>query len=425
LFILPHFGIVFALPIRRRKVIQRKEIFCDNPLVEIWKHLRLLTDISTVSEIIVSEHFQGMCDEVEKNRKNISKQAEQVSFCIRQAEEYFDSSNVVGLATKPLLLYYGATSLATALSLIRKGGEQSLDVRRKTPNANHHGLEIFGDVASLSRRGVAPTEFFKGVGCKVYVRDNVAVGAFPLYYDSLETDVVSIPATTTFTDAPFSRSGVITLPCADKTPLSEISKRSISLLDAMAGLPDLVDDLERLSLPTMLRRCKYTLATRHPMNLETIKESDEVVQETHDLFVYGMSTDDEAFLQTHYAGIKNSQHLSFEKVESGTLRGMMSRTVTKSGILNGIYFPDVVDASSAALYLILKPKEYIPELAAMLMVLYILGMLCRYYPDIWIKMIDRSAIFSETINSVLRTVRRRFPNLILNQVRQVKYVFQK
>jgi hypothetical protein len=104
---------------------------------------------------------------------------------------------------------------------------------------------------------------------------------------------------------------------------------------------------------------------------------------------------------------------------------MMSRTVTKSGILNGIYFPDVVDASSAALYLILKPKEYIPELAAMLMVLYILGMLCRYYPDIWIKMIDRSAIFSETINSVLRTVRRRFPNLILNQVRQVKYVFQK
>ena len=105
-----------------------KEVFCDDPLVEMWKHLRLLEDTSTVSEIMSAEHFQGKSHEVEKNLKNISKQAEQVSFCIRQAEEYFESSNVVSLATKPLLLYYGAASLAMALSLIRKDGEHSLDV---------------------------------------------------------------------------------------------------------------------------------------------------------------------------------------------------------------------------------------------------------------------------------------------------------
>lgn len=240
--------------------------------------------------------------------------------------------------------------------------------------------------------------------------------------------MVSIPTTTWFTHptSMYRTSmllGKVTLPCTHKIPLNEISRRSISLSDAMAGLPDLVDDLERLSLPTILRRCRYQLAFEHPTNLELVKDTDSSIIDSHDLLVYGVSADDEASLQTYYEGIQ-SRHVPFGRVENGTVRALLSHNVTKSDVLK-IYTPDLIDASSAELYFVLKPKEYLPEPAAILMVLYVLGMLCRYYPDVWIKMIDGSVTFSETISSVLRTVRRRFPNLILNQARQEKYVFQK
>lgn len=159
------------------------------------------------------------------------------------------------------------------------------------------------------------------------------------------------------------------------------------------------------------------------MNLELVKDTDKAIIESHDMFVYGISADDERLLQTYYEGIQ-SPHLPFAPAGNGTVRALLGHSVAKGEVLK-IYTPSVIDASSGELYFILKPKEYVPEPAAMLMVLYVLGMLCRYYPDVWIKMIDRSVTFSETISSVLRTVRRRFPNLILNQVRQVKYVFQK
>ncbi|MEW6497623.1 MAG: YaaC family protein [Cyanobacteriota bacterium] len=54
------------------------------------------------------------------------------------------------------------------------------------------------------------------------------------------------------------------------------------------------------------------------------------------------------------------------------------------------YFPDTVEDINGRKFYILKPEEYLPEPASHFIILFCLGMLCRYYPDVWMKVIDIS-----------------------------------
>jgi hypothetical protein len=72
--------------------------------------------------------------------QNIKKQANQIRDCLIQAKEYYDASNVVTLATKPVLMYYCAMSLAIAEILRKNDGNVSLD--RARVEHNHHGLNF-------------------------------------------------------------------------------------------------------------------------------------------------------------------------------------------------------------------------------------------------------------------------------------------
>src|ERR1700722_13654198 len=100
-----------------------REITADNPSAEIWKYLRFFLDATATAELIHQIH--GLPAKTEA--KNIQKQAQQIGFCIRQAEQYFIASTQVGLPTRPVLLYYGAVSLSQALILLKNDGSFSLD----------------------------------------------------------------------------------------------------------------------------------------------------------------------------------------------------------------------------------------------------------------------------------------------------------
>ena len=99
------------------------DIASENPIEQIWKFLRFFLDESSVSNTIRRTHRipDG------KFTSDVKKQARQVGYCIRQAEEYFHASSQVGLPTRPTLLYYGAVSLSQALVLLRQDGTHSLD----------------------------------------------------------------------------------------------------------------------------------------------------------------------------------------------------------------------------------------------------------------------------------------------------------
>jgi YaaC-like protein len=63
-----------------------------------------------------------------EHEANLKKQGKQIGYCLRQGEEYFQASEGVDLATRPLLLYYGCVSL----SQVKKDGTFSLDANRRS-----------------------------------------------------------------------------------------------------------------------------------------------------------------------------------------------------------------------------------------------------------------------------------------------------
>ena len=74
-----------------------------------WRRLRRFHDVSLASARVMSARRLP-----EKQRKNVNKQMEQMSYCLTQAWEFVQSARASGLATKALQAYYAITALANA-----------------------------------------------------------------------------------------------------------------------------------------------------------------------------------------------------------------------------------------------------------------------------------------------------------------------
>jgi hypothetical protein len=128
-------------------ITRATEIISHDPLREVWKYLRLLNVDGTVVKI--SERHNVPKGEHEANLK---KQGSRSAIVLRQGEEYFQASEGVDLATRPLLLYYGCVSLSQALVVVKKDGTFGLDASRRSGRHNHHG-EMSGPHSHLIRTG--------------------------------------------------------------------------------------------------------------------------------------------------------------------------------------------------------------------------------------------------------------------------------
>src|SRR5437667_11322657 len=95
-----------------------RNVTSENPVLEIWKSLRLFLN----SDRTVRELRRIHSIEAGQHETNLKKQATQIGYCIRQAEQYFTAAAQVGLATKPVLLYYGCVGLSQALVLLQRDG---------------------------------------------------------------------------------------------------------------------------------------------------------------------------------------------------------------------------------------------------------------------------------------------------------------
>jgi hypothetical protein len=89
------------------------------------------------------------------------------------------------------------------------------------------------------------------------------------------------------------------------------------------------------------------------------------------------------------------------------------------------YYPDVVEDLYGQKYFILDPDSYLPEPASVLILTYCLGMLSRYFPDVWMTVTDSRVEIAELTNTLLGIVQRKFPNLILDQMTGIKHYIHK
>lgn len=392
------------------------DISSENPIEQIWKLLRFFRDIPSVSDKIRSIHGKTKGE----FEPDIKKQARQIGYCIRQAEEYFHASSQVGLSTRPLLLYYGAVSLSQALVLLRKDGTYSLDARRKTRKHNHHGLNPLKGLIETAHLDAGTENFLSQIQCDCHIENDIPWGQFALFYQSLVPCACGIEIEIHDQGKSAFLQSHATQNCADLLPLASIVSKCFTALDLVKCLPDMYFTLKQLRIePDLCRGSAKASIIRHYKKDEHGNKQLEKTKETSDFFVDGVTTEQKNHLLNFYK--EHNPNITLQDDFGSNIHLQWIREFTASGEERGGYYPDIVDDINGRKFYILKPEVYIPETAAHFVLLYCLGMLARYYPDIWMRAIDENVQIAELTDSLLNIIYRKFPNLILDQMTWVKH----
>ena len=108
-------------------------MWTETPYAALWDHLRILQQPAAMAAILTG-HTGSRKDENAYERELAELKANEISCLLVQADEYFQAADAVGLATRPLPLYYGMLSLAKAVIIAWKKEIRLADLR-------YHGLD--------------------------------------------------------------------------------------------------------------------------------------------------------------------------------------------------------------------------------------------------------------------------------------------
>jgi len=403
-----------------------QNISAENPSAEVWKHLRFFLDSQTTVKRI--RWLRGISGN--EHQKNLDKQARQIAFCIRQAEEYFAASSHVGLATRPVLLYYGAMSLSPALILLKKDGNHSLDARRKGHKHNHHGLDFSRGIAENAARAANAQEFLKFVECSCHLREGQPWGHFPLFVDSLVPTSFAIHCETYVAGKQSFLEHDVPMNSVDPLSASNLVGHTINALELIKALPDLYFSLPQMGITPDLCRGSIKREIRYSGSGQPSPTIDGVapgapppfdrVAYTDRFNIDGVLPEQKTEIIALYKD-KNPRIIVVDDHGANVYLTLRTEGADDQAIFQQFgYYPDVVESIGGKKFYLTKPDRYIPEPAALLVLLFCLSMLSRYYPDIWMRNLDKNVIMAELTNELLNSVFRKFPNLMLDQLTLVK-----
>ena len=127
----------------------------ESPYEDMWNHLRAFAQAHTVKRLLlgqlgynsqVSAHYSYTSETV------ATEKSKQIAMCIRQADEYFRAAESVTIATSPLMLFYGISSLAKALVVAR-----CVDINLK--DINYHGLDTRPKSPEVAKYSESPSSW--------------------------------------------------------------------------------------------------------------------------------------------------------------------------------------------------------------------------------------------------------------------------
>jgi hypothetical protein len=392
-----------------------KEITVENPILTVWRSLRNYLDIDFTSEKIRSIH--GLSDKIE--RKNVQKQATQIGYCIKQAQEYFHASTSVGLPTKPLLLYYGATSLSTALVLLKNDGKYSLDALRTKNEHQHHGLDFQRGLPNRDYLSTGISNFFSSLKCTCHIKNDKPSGLFGLFYQSLVPSCFAIDTEVhDKSKTSYLKSHQLLL-CSDMLDINNIIRKNFGLLELIKYLPDVYSTMCDAGIDTYICKggIKRKITKVYKKDNQGNEQLDDEIVDT-DFFIDGVNEGTKNRLLKFY-GEKNANIKTI--TDYGQNLHLKLTYQSKDDIGAGFYVPDAVENLAGTHFYILNPQDYLHEPVSYFILLYCLGMLARYYPDLWMYVQGKNIRIAEFTDSLLDIIYRKFPNLILDQMTLTKH----
>jgi hypothetical protein len=336
-----------------------RRIQCENSIDRMWS-LFLFFENEPMAKQHLFQSYALIKDEKEANRLAFENTHKFIYF-LKQGTAYFNSAKKSDLIVRPLLVYYGITSLMKSILLLKDPHYP------KTTSVLQHGI--------TTRKKKKNNYSFQDDEIKVQ-KD----GLLPYFSQIVTND-----------------------------PL--LTHRKYKVLDLFSMIPELQDSfflLFQSRTMTSIHVTKLSSSTwLFTFEKSQVHENNLVFSEIVSLFEHGLSLSEEI--------------LSTSDVE-------LSLTVSTS---NPNYKPDknhtqIVRDYRGEYHFYFKDSLALSnEIIVYNMLMYILGMLCRYDTELWGELIfsfSSSDIY--IIEEILQLSLRKFPNLILNYLFNETILFE-
>jgi len=336
----------------------------ETPTIEMWRHLRYLRSPLNVFNLLSGKIKSNRVEKWPESEK-LKETSYEIAACIRQADEYYQSANAVGLATYPLLQFYGAQALAKAV-ILSNDPDQSLS------NLKFHGL--------ISRPSSIGTDLRKKL--EEYVNNPsswelekefavVRDGVFPSLCRSIKDGVPSNGAALTFKDL---------IRCV--ADLSEVFKRHYS---------------EPSHCFYLYRRP----ATDAQGKLEVLFHSREHLQHIRGVFPE---------FDHNFEEVRTESYCGFKSIEKG--KELTNLPTVEKGTVAGDYLVRPLDCGIHR------------SLSKLYASLFILSNVVRYKPAFWMRLIEGERSGSSSIAEALcNCAKRRLPNDALEAIWKEDFVY--
>jgi hypothetical protein len=365
-----------------------------------WSRIAKFQNTRHTSELISQLHSLS-----NKQRKNTESQAEQIKYCLAQAKEYFDAAFTVSLATRPVLLYYATMSMALAEILLKQTGNSRLPKLREQHNC--HGLQLI--LGQNPNPDHSLTEAASILIAKVQSdATGNPRGTFEMWRRSAREYPVGSYVTMNFTSGGQQIQFKPLMIGVDRAP-KQLPRNGISLLECLRQLPYMDDVLNQFgSSLNMIRatiQCNESEAPYQRFQNTIIQPAD---QSLLDAFMDSVKFEPSCVNSTEIVELKSGyvvkQHLS-------PLLGY------------GGLWPYSICLDDKEVHFSCSATD-INEFGCLYIALHIGGNFARYYPDVWLKHIERSSPLAITIDELCHHAFDRLSLLILSEFERSYHVLE-
>ena len=371
-------------------------ITTDDVKKETWR--RLLEFANDDFAIAKIEELHGPI--TNKNEVFYKKQARQIRLCLLQAKDYLNSSNDASLITAPNLVYYSAVSLCSATMLLNGSGEKSLDYLRNSGKSRSHGMS----------RSVEESRFSEGTRLLEQVSLKVQKEGFlKEWYETIPKVDPHYTVFHRYDQEGSVLSGIGRFSFAKFIDFEELVGEEPALIDLVKRVPDLENDLRRLGIATGGSRLSEKVEMTDQRTLrkwiihkcESEVDLDKIISE----FTFNDNPDGIEF-KKHIAENKLSAVIS---IEYDSKTKLSYKSPESRWTSDGIQF--------------CYPGSFTtPEIVDCFGILYLIGMICRYYPDLWITTLDKHSLSSKILEGTIEVMKKKFPILALSLLNQEKII---
>jgi len=334
----------------------------------------------------------------EKQYRNAEKQAQQLSFCLRQAQEYLDAAADRSLATKPVLLYYACVSLALAEILWKGTGEHSLEKLRA--KHGHHGLNYVAEQLGVSEDVTAAQRL------RATMRGGVGQrgGTFGVWHRfARNQQIIGIERRIFLSGSSVDAPSVLLMPADRQNP--ELPQEGISLFECACRMPTIIEYLAPLGMRTTL--------LRSTLNRQLTEIRPSVGQ-------YLLRLDVHPSEPSLLAAFKDQVALDanlIDDVQANDLPQQLILTVrTESNWTHSsLSLPEGYSMSLTETWFS-GTDEPLNEFGYFYAALYICGMFARYHPDVWMKHLAVNSGLASLIDAICIAAQDRMPLLLLDEL---------